>query len=359
MSHAPPQSSPISVIPSADSLHSSSNSPAAHISPPQHHAFGLISDNEHSSTSYSSLAPPIVPEPPVTSTHHMNTRSKLGVVSLASLGLRGDVRSLKIGLINQEGDDLIKPSINCVERDGDQEGDGLIKPSIKCVERDGLITPSIKRVDRGRNGGQLDQAINHGRNGQVDQAVYRGAKPLDLTVRCIDANATRKIEARNTMNLLNDGGEMASQQMIPGLSGGLENPRAPNVEDEWETRHRGPWMRKMKRGSGADMEKDPGDATKTSGVGGGAAPAAAQPKIAYSNHPFSSQFKYVRAGAAPGGFPGQVRRSISMEEVSRNEGDVASERVQFSELIQQVMVMEVGWISLFLHSHKHVPHKRH
>ncbi|KAG6427026.1 hypothetical protein SASPL_111265 [Salvia splendens] len=62
-----------------------------------------------------------------------------------------------------------------------QEGDGLIKPSIKCVERDGLITPSIKRVDRGRNGGQLDQAMNHGPNGQVDQAVDQGVKPLDLT----------------------------------------------------------------------------------------------------------------------------------------------------------------------------------
>ncbi|XP_042056139.1 uncharacterized protein LOC121800688 [Salvia splendens] len=77
-----------------------------------------------------------------------------------------------------------------------QEGDGLIKPSIKCVERDGLITPSIKRVDRGRNGGQLDQAMNHGPNGQVDQAVDQGVKPLDLTVRCFDANATKKIEAR-------------------------------------------------------------------------------------------------------------------------------------------------------------------
>ncbi|XP_047945439.1 FIP1[V]-like protein [Salvia hispanica] len=207
-----------------------------------------------------------------------------------------------------------------------------------------------------------------------------------------DPNVTSKdenmyispVQEGTTMNLMNDAGEMGSQQMIPGLSGGLENPRAPNVEDEWESEesdddlqivlndtHHGPMgMERMvgvideddedgeplvivadngdvsqiqrtvdekewggeEGGSGADMEKDPGDATKTSGVGGGAAPAAAQPKIAYSNHayhhPFSSQFKYVRPGAAPfppaapGGFLGQVRPPISMgPPAGRGRGD--------------------------------------
>ncbi|KAL1548957.1 FIP1[V]-like protein [Salvia divinorum] len=196
------------------------------------------------------------------------------------------------------------------------------------------------------------------------------------------------VQEGNTMNLLNDVGEMGSQQMIPGLSRGLENPKAPNIEDEWESEesdddlqivlndtHHGPMgMERMvgvideddedgeplvivadngdvshphnqaqrtvdekewggeEGGSGADMDKDPGDATKTSGGGGGAAPAAAQPKIAYSNHayhhPFSSQFKYVRPGAAPfppaapGGFPGQLRPPISMgPPAGRGRGD--------------------------------------
>ncbi|XP_057767852.1 FIP1[V]-like protein [Salvia miltiorrhiza] len=196
------------------------------------------------------------------------------------------------------------------------------------------------------------------------------------------------VQEGNTMNLLNDAGEMGTQQMIPGLSGGLENPRPPNIEDEWESEesdddlqivlndnHHGPMgMERMpgviddddedgeplvivadngdvghphhqaqrnadeqewggeEGGSGADGEKDSGDIMKASGGGGGTAPAAAQPKIAYSNHayhhPFSSQFKYVRPGAAPfppaapGAMPGQVRPPISMgPPAGRGRGD--------------------------------------
>ncbi|KAG6414393.1 hypothetical protein SASPL_127115 [Salvia splendens] len=194
------------------------------------------------------------------------------------------------------------------------------------------------------------------------------------------------VEEGNSMNLLNEAGEIGSQQMIPGLLlGGLQNPGATNVEDEWDseesdddlqivlndTHHVPMGMERIpgvideddedgeplvivadngdphhqaprtvdeqewggeEGGSGADREKDLGDATKASGGGGGAAPAAAQPKVAYSNHayhhPFSSQFKYVRPGAAPfppaapGGIPGQVRPPISMgPPAGRGRGD--------------------------------------
>ncbi|KAH6817400.1 FIP1[V]-like protein [Perilla frutescens var. frutescens] len=191
----------------------------------------------------------------------------------------------------------------------------------------------------------------------------------------------------NAMNFVNDAavGEMGPQQMIPGLSVPSENPRAPNIDDEWESEesdddlqivlndnNHGPMgMERMpgmlgeddedgeplvivadngdvghhhqpqrimdeqewggeEGGSGADGEKDLGDVTKASVGGGGAVPAAAQPKIAYGthtfHHPFSSQFKYVRPGAAPlpapGGIPGQVRPPASMgPPAGRGRGD--------------------------------------
>lgn len=169
-----------------------------------------------------------------------------------------------------------------------------------------------------------------------------------------DANLTSKdenmysaaVQEERTLNFVN---EAAPQQMIPGLSQGLENSRAPNNEEEWESdesdddlqivlndNNHGPMGMEMmpgmmdeddedgeplvivadngdvphhpsqramddpewtgeEGGPGADGEKDLGEATKASGGGGGAAPPTAQPKIAYSNHayhhPFSSQFK--------------------------------------------------------------------
>ncbi|KAL0315416.1 UNVERIFIED_CONTAM: FIP1[V]-like protein [Sesamum radiatum] len=157
-----------------------------------------------------------------------------------------------------------------------------------------------------------------------------------------------------TVNFTGPGavGEMGSQQMIPGLSGKLENHGGSNIEDEWESdeseddlrivlndNNHGPMgMERMpggddeddedgeplvivadngdvghhhhhqqmmmeeqeyageEGGPGADGErKELGDAAKASGVGGTAAPAAVPPKIGYSNHvyhhPFHSQFK--------------------------------------------------------------------
>ncbi|KAG6411724.1 hypothetical protein SASPL_129808 [Salvia splendens] len=206
----------------------------------------------------------------------------------------------------------------------------------------------------------------------------------NLTNNDVEMYATA-VQGGDAMNLLNDAGEIGSQQMIPGLlSGGVQNPGATNIEDGWDSEesdddlqivlndtHHGPMgMERMpgvideddedgeplviaadngdphhqaprtvdeqewggeEGGSGVDREKDLGDTTKASG-GGGAASAAAQPKVAYSNHayhhPFSSQFKYVRPGAAPfppaapGGIPGQVRPPINMgPPAGRGRGD--------------------------------------
>ncbi|KZV16456.1 hypothetical protein F511_10068 [Dorcoceras hygrometricum] len=81
---------------------------------------------------------------------------------------------------------------------------------------------------------------------------------------------------------------------------------------------------------GTDGEKkELGDESKTSGAGGSAPPSALQPRIGYSNHvyhhPYHSQFKYVRPGAAPlpgaapgapGGIPSQVRPPVTMGTVA-------------------------------------------
>ncbi|KAL0427502.1 UNVERIFIED_CONTAM: FIP1[V]-like protein [Sesamum latifolium] len=195
-----------------------------------------------------------------------------------------------------------------------------------------------------------------------------------------------------TVNFTGPGPVGDSEQMIPGLSGKLENHGGSNLEDEWESdeseddlqivlndNNHGPMgMERMpggddeddedgeplvivadngdvghhhhhqqmmmeeqeyageEGGPGADGErKELGDAAKASGIGGAAAPAAVQPKIGYSNHvyhhPFHSQFKYVRPGAAPipgaapvtpGGIQGQVRPPVTMGAVAgRGRGD--------------------------------------
>ncbi|KAH6827480.1 hypothetical protein C2S53_005277 [Perilla frutescens var. hirtella] len=161
-----------------------------------------------------------------------------------------------------------------------------------------------------------------------------------------DKKSASAVQGENTVNFVNDAAvdEMGPEPIIPGLSERLENPRASNIEDEWESEESDDDLQIVQRmmdeqewggeegGTGADGEKDLGDASKASGGGGGAAPAAVQPKIVYSNpayhHPFSSQFKYVRPGAAPlpgptpGGSPGQVRPPISMGPLAgRGRGD--------------------------------------
>lgn len=168
---------------------------------------------------------------------------------------------------------------------------------------------------------------------EKQENVYTAAEQNENTVDFIGARAV---------------GETGTEQMIPGLSGKLENQGGPNPEDDWESdeseddlqivlndnhgqmgmapgddeddeegdplvivadngdlshRHQlQPMMMEdpdwgpEEGGAGADGErKEMGDAAKASGGGSAAAPLAVQPKIGYSNHlyhhPYHSQFK--------------------------------------------------------------------
>ncbi|XP_073157875.1 FIP1[V]-like protein [Henckelia pumila] len=154
--------------------------------------------------------------------------------------------------------------------------------------------------------------------------------------------------------------EIGLGQIIPGLSGRLENQGTSNFDDEWESEeseddlqivlndnphgpigmermpgmhdeddedgdplvivadngdaglhnHHQQMMMEEQEWAGEEgvpgtdgEKKELGDASKTSGAGGTATPSALQPRVGYSNHmyhhQFHSQFKYVRPGAAP------------------------------------------------------------
>ncbi|XP_057767854.1 FIP1[V]-like protein [Salvia miltiorrhiza] len=204
-----------------------------------------------------------------------------------------------------------------------------------------------------------------------------------------DKKYARAVREEFTINFVNDAAidEMGPEQSIRGLSGRMENPSVPYIGDEWESEgtyddlqivlndnNHGPMgIKRMpgmidddkddkgeplvivvdngddgqhhqqaqrmvgeqepggKEEGCGDTEKDLGDASKASGEGGVNAPAAAQTKIVYSNqsfhNPFSSQFKYVRHGAATfpgaaGGITGQIRPLISMVPPAERGSDV-------------------------------------
>ncbi|KAL2482777.1 FIP1[V]-like protein [Forsythia ovata] len=204
-------------------------------------------------------------------------------------------------------------------------------------------------------------------------------------------NANNSVdEKKESVNLASESGlgEIGSEPMIPGLSGEPENRGGAEFEDEWESEeseddlqivlndnNHGPLgMERMTGmddnddedgdplvivadngdtghhhlqmteeqvwdgedvGPGTEGErKELGEVAKASG-GGAVAATVVQPKIGFSNHayhhPFHSQFKYVRPGAAPipgaapvgpGGTPGQVRPTIPMGPIAgRGRGD--------------------------------------
>ncbi|KAL3840688.1 hypothetical protein ACJIZ3_025279 [Penstemon smallii] len=165
-------------------------------------------------------------------------------------------------------------------------------------------------------------------------------------------------EKENTFNFVNES-EVRPEQMIPGVSGRLENHGGSNFEEDWESEeseddlqivlndnnHGAMGIERMPGFDGEDEEdveqlvivadngdgghhhhqpvmmeeqdwggeeggpgaggerKELGDSNKTTAGAGSAAQAAVQPKIGYTNHayqhPLHSQFKYVRPGAAP------------------------------------------------------------
>ncbi|KAL6506093.1 hypothetical protein OROHE_022622 [Orobanche hederae] len=212
-----------------------------------------------------------------------------------------------------------------------------------------------------------------GLNIVVEEREIKDDDFVEKDVNCIDKqeNIYNSEQNKNADNHLGQG-EMGSEQMIPGLSGKLENNRDSNFENEWEDsdeseddlqivlndNNHGPMG--MERMPGMDDEDDedgeqliiangdvgphhqqqpivdeqewkgeevaPGADGERKELGDAAKASGVQPKIGYSNHlyhhyPFHSQFKYVRPGAAPlpgaipvppGGFQGQVRPPIAV-----------------------------------------------
>ncbi|KAG8367570.1 hypothetical protein BUALT_Bualt16G0085600 [Buddleja alternifolia] len=218
----------------------------------------------------------------------------------------------------------------------------------------------------------------------------------------------------NTANLM--GPSVFRQQMIPGVSGRFENNGGSNFEDEWESddseddlkivlndNKLGPMgMERMpgmddedegeplvivadngdlghqqmmmedqewggeEVGTAADGERKE-DAGKT--IGGGA--PAVQLKIGFSNHvyhhPFHSQFKYVRPGAAPipgaapvnpGAIPGQIRPPVTIGAVAgRGRGDWRPPGITGAVPMQKGLHHSAGrgygsGLDFFLPSHK-------
>ncbi|KAL3629622.1 hypothetical protein CASFOL_026844 [Castilleja foliolosa] len=253
---------------------------------------------------------------------------------------------------------------------------------------DGLEFEATVKLPEKRSSGGLDlmEEDDDDLNIVVEERETKDDDVVEKDVNCIDKQGNIYSSAEQneyTGNYAGQGaavGEMGSDQMIPGLSGKLENQGGSNLEDEWDSdeseddlqivlndnhgprgmemmagvdddddedgdqlvivadngdvghHQQQPMLEEEWRGEelapGADGErKELGDAAKASGV---------PPKVAYSNHlyhhqPYHSQFKYVRPGAAPlsgavpvtpGGIQGQVRPPIMMGPVAgRGRGD--------------------------------------
>ncbi|CAA2981419.1 Hypothetical predicted protein [Olea europaea subsp. europaea] len=203
----------------------------------------------------------------------------------------------------------------------------------------------------------------------------------------MNRNANNSVdEKKGSVNFASESGvgEIGSELLIPGLSGEPENRGGEDFEDEWEseeseddlqivlngpmgiekmagmddnddedgeplvivedngdTGHHHSQMTEEQVWDGEDVgpgpegeRKELGEAAKASG-GGAVASTVVQSKIGISSHayhhPFHSQFKYVRPGAAPmpgaasvgpGGIPGQVRPTVPIGPIAgRGRGD--------------------------------------
>ncbi|KAL8502497.1 hypothetical protein ACS0TY_021588 [Phlomoides rotata] len=251
-------------------------------------------------------------------------RGGLDLNSEAPKGAGGDVLELKVGGM-EKGEGVEVPEkgaggLNFMEDDDDL--------NIVVEERDNKDDDFVEKDVK-----SMEKQVN----------VYSAAEQNESLVDFMGAGAV---------------GEVGTEEMIPGLSGKLENQGAPNPEDDWDSdeseddlqivlndNHGQMGMERMapgddeddeegeplvivadngdlshrhqlqpmmmedpdwvpeEGGSGADGErKELGDA-KASGGGSTAAPLAVQPKIGYSNHlyhhPYHSQYKYVRPGTTP------------------------------------------------------------
>ncbi|CAI9787410.1 unnamed protein product [Fraxinus pennsylvanica] len=223
-----------------------------------------------------------------------------------------------------------------------------------------------------------------------DNKVYNLVE-IDENMKSVNENTNNSgDQKKESVNFASESGvgEIVSEPVIPGLSGEPENRGGADFEDEWDseeseddlqivlndnnhvpmgmermagmdddddddgeplvivaddgdTGHHHLQMTEEQVWDGEDMgpgaegeRKELGEAAKASG-GGAVAATVVQPKIGFSNHayhhPFHSQFKYVRPGAAPmpgaapvgpGGTPGQVRPTVPIGPTAgRGRGD--------------------------------------
>ncbi|KAL3623943.1 hypothetical protein CASFOL_032759 [Castilleja foliolosa] len=258
----------------------------------------------------------------------------------------------------------------------------------RIVDSDDGLESGVKLPEKRSSGGLDFMEEDDDLNIVVEERETKDDDLVEKDDNCVDkqgnmySSAEQNDHADNYAHQGEAGGEMGSQQMIPGLSRTFENQGGSNLEDEWDSdeseddlqivlndNNHGPMGMEMlagvddddgdgdqlnivadngdashhqqqqpmldeqewkgeELGTGADGErKELGDATKASGV---------LPKVGYSNHlyhhqPFHSQFKYVRPGAAPlpgavpvtpGGIQGQVRPPITLGPgAGRGRGD--------------------------------------
>ncbi|KAI3443997.1 hypothetical protein Pfo_000662 [Paulownia fortunei] len=319
-----------------------------------------------------------------------NTKSSSNLNPSSALGWNSNAPIQEKTLSVPRGFDLnLDSNLEAARIDGlaGDGGDGLGFEARVLEKGEGVKLP--QKPSGGSNLMEDDDDINILVEERENKDEDLGEKDDDF-INKVDAMHISAAEKENPINFVSTSvdDKMGAEQMIPGLSGRLENSRGSNFEDEWESEeseddlqivlndnnhgpmgmermpgvideddedgeplvivadngdvghhHHQPQMMMEEQewggeegGPEADGEKDLGDAAKASGGGGGAAPAVVQPKIAYSNHvyhhPFHSQFKYVRPGAAPlpgaapGGIPGQVRPPVNMGPLAgRGRGD--------------------------------------
>ncbi|XP_022750223.1 FIP1[V]-like protein isoform X2 [Durio zibethinus] len=170
------------------------------------------------------------------------------------------------------------------------------------------LTESVRQEESGRNNNESDKGIRGGGEAEAEGEGddWDSDSEDDLQIVLNDNNHGPMAMERGIMGEDDDDDEDEDGDPLVIVADGDANQGME--EQEWGE----------EGGQAADGErKEGGEAGKIGGAGGGGSVVA--PKIGYSSHgfhPFHSQFKYVRPGAAPmpgatagvpGGAPGQVR----------------------------------------------------
>ncbi|CAK9168548.1 unnamed protein product [Ilex paraguariensis] len=289
----------------------------------------------------------------------------------------------KLGGLGQSGPSIDKTSDSDRNLKEDKKEEGLAGIGINWAESDSK-TRVLERSEDVELQDRAFRVSNFMDEENIDVVVEERDDKDDLLVEKDEKLKGRSEDLENLLGRIdktekfggdNEIGEMATESMIPevsipGISGTVDNRAEGNLEDDWDSdseddlqivlndNNHGPLGMERIGGGGDDDDEDEdgeplvivadsdnlnhqpmveeqdwgeetaqtgdgerkelGDAAKVNGV------IAMAPKIGYSNHgyhPFHSQFKYVRPGAAPmpgaaplgpGGAPGQVRPPVNV-----------------------------------------------